>query len=249
MAWVESQSMSFTARHETGAADAAAAVLDDLEAFRLEMEDLFPTTPWGVSVVIHPRALELALANPWLPLARMVAAPASRRYLAGWFAAREIHVLAPQALDARASGVPGSREALRLSPRHEYAHVVVGANNPDLPPPFNLRSFRRYLRWAWLCEGAATYLAGQTGFLRPAIARRLREGPAPSFPPSASDASLLGGTVFGLLAQGGGVEACVALASTLDPCGPEAALERAFARTREEVERDWRAYLSTFVSV
>ncbi len=109
---------------------------------------------------MHARPLALAMAHPWLPLARLVAAPASRRYFAGWFAEHEIHVLAPAALERRASAVPGSREALLLTPRHEYSHLVLAANNPDLPPPFSISHFRRYVRWAWLCEGGAAWLAG-----------------------------------------------------------------------------------------
>ena len=107
--------------------------------------------PDEVGVVLHPRPAALALAHPWLPLARRAAAPAARRYYAGWFGEFEIHVLAPPALEKRASGVPGSREALLLTPQHEYAHLVVGANNPDLPPPLSWSTFRRYVRWAWLC--------------------------------------------------------------------------------------------------
>src|SRR5919204_4215975 len=134
--WVESHSLSFAARHEDAQAGDAAAVLDALESFRADLEELFERTPYEVAVVIHPRPLMLALAHPWLPLARMVAAPASRRYFAGWFTTHEIHVLAPEALERRASSVPGSREALLLSPQHEYSHLVLGANNPELPPPF-----------------------------------------------------------------------------------------------------------------
>jgi hypothetical protein len=244
MAWVETQSISFAARHETSDAEAAHSLLERLEKFRAELDGTFDTTPWGISVVIHPSALQLNLAQPWLPLARLAAAPASRRYFAGWFSSGEIHVLSPEALRSRASRVPGSREALALSPMHEYAHLVVGANNAALPPPFNPGSFRRYVEWAWLCEGAATYFSGQTRHLRPAIVRRLREGGKASFPPSTRDAHLLGGTVFGLLAEGDSRAACVALASSLDPGGPRAALERAFARPVEEVEQDWRDYLA-----
>ena len=40
--------------------------------------------------------------------------------------------------------------------------------------------------------------------LRPAIARRLRERASPSFPPTARDAALLGGTVFDLLSRESG---------------------------------------------
>ena len=244
VAWVESQSPSFAARHESADADAVMALLDRLEEFRSEMEERFQTAPGDVSVVVHPGPLGLTLAHPWLPLARMVAAPAARRYMAGWFASGEVHVLAPAALEERASSVPGSREALELSPQHEYAHLVIGANNARLPPPFNPRSFRRYLRLAWLCEGAASWLSGQADLLRPAIARRLREGPEPEFPPRARDAQLLGGSVFSLLAGERGGEACVELASQPDPEGSSAALQRAFERPLREVERDWRAQLA-----
>ena len=154
--------------------------------------------------MLHPRAAALTLAHPWLPLARMVAAPASRRYFAGWFTEADIHVLSPPALERRASKVPGSREALLLSPLHEYSHLVIGANNPDLPPPFSPAAFRRYVRWAWLCEGGAVWLSGQTPYLRAAIVRRLREGGRPEFPPSARDAMLLGGTIFSMLEREAG---------------------------------------------
>jgi hypothetical protein len=154
-------------------------------------------------------------------------------------------VLAPDVLESRASAVTGSREALMLTPRHEYAHVVIGANNPALPPPFTPRTFARYLRWAWLCEGAATHLAGQTEHMRPAIARRLREGGKPAFPPTARDAPLLGGTVYSLLDEIAGEHACVMLASAaLHPGGARPAIERAFGMPWIEVEHRWRDRLA-----
>jgi hypothetical protein len=243
--WEESNSPSFSARHDSSQRAEAAAVLESLEKFREEVDGLFARAPGDIAVVLHPRAAALTLAHPWLPLARMVAAPASRRYFAGWFSREEIHVLAQGALERRASGVAGSREALLLTPHHEYAHLVVGANNPDFPPPFSPGSFRRYVRWAWLCEGAATHFSGQTPHLRPAIVRRLHEGPRPEFPPSARDAQLLGGTVFSLLEQEDGASAAVALASSRDDDGPRRAIEWAFGRRAAEVERDWRDYLAS----
>jgi hypothetical protein len=176
----------------------------------------------------------------------MVAAPASRRYFAGWFTEGDIHVLSPPALERRASKVPGSREALLLSPLHEYSHLVIGANNADLPPPFSPAAFRRYVRWAWLCEGGAVWLSGQTPYLRPAIVRRLREGGRPEFPPSASDAMLLGGTLFSMLEREDGPGAAAALAtSPLDEHGARAVLAEAFGRQVASVERDWRAELDS----
>jgi hypothetical protein len=244
VAWVESHSLSFSARHDSDQAEAAAAVLDGLEGFREELAPLFPTTPYEVAVVMHPRPLMLALAHPWLPLARALAAPAARRYYAGWFSSGEIHVLAPPALERRAANTAGSPEALLLTPRHEYAHLVLGANNPDLPPPFDPRTFRRYLRWAWLVEGAAAHLAGQTPHLRSAIVRRLREGGRPEFPPPARDALLLGGTVFSLLDTAAAVE--LALAPLSD--SPRQAIAGAFGRPFASVERDWRDQLESLRS-
>lgn len=245
MPWVETESPSFTARHEEADAGHVADLLDDLEAFREELGELFENTPGDVSVIVHPGPYALALAQPWLPLARFAAAPASRRYMAGWFSLSDMHVMSPAALEERASPVEGSRDALMLSPLHEYAHLVIGANNPALPPPFNPGSFRRYLRWAWLCEGAATQLAGQTPFLRAALARRLHEGDKPAFPPSPRDAPLLGGSVLDMLEEerGPGAVARLASARLSGEAGP--LIERAFERPLPEVERDWRARLSS----
>ena len=243
MAWVETTSLSFAARHDSDEADDAVRVLEELEHTREDLAGLFATTPGEVDVILHPQPLMLGLAQPWLPLARMAAAPASRRYLAGWFTTGAIHVLAPSALERRASGSPGSREALMLAPQHEYTHLVLGANNPDLPPRFTPATFRRYLRWAWLCEGAATWFAGQTPHLRPAIVRRLREEGRPDFPPTARDAPLLGGTLFSLLDEDRGVEATVALAETRLSTTERQAIEDAFGRPAASVERDWRELL------
>ncbi len=243
MPWVESFSPSFSARHESTQANDAARVLDDLEVFRSKLGRVYASTPGEVTVVIHPRPFALALAHPWLPVARRLSAPAARRYYAGWFSEGEIHVLAPDALRARASGGEGSAEALLLSPRHEYAHLVIGAHNPGLPPPFRPRSFTRYLRLAWLAEGGAAWLSGQVPHLRPAIARRLREGARPSFPPAPRDALILGGTVFSLLDEEAGPRAAVALARAIPAERPETALAHAFGRPLGEVSRDWRDYL------
>jgi len=250
VAWTETASLSFVARHESSEGDAAAALLEDLEAFRVEQEALFEEVPGEVAVVVHPRPLMLALAAPWLPLARMACAPAGRRYFAGWFASGEIHVLSPAALERRASAVPGSREALLRSPRHEYAHLVLGANTPSLPPPFSPSTFRRYLRLAWLCEGAATHLAGQVPHMRAAILRRMREGGRPAFPPPARDAVVLGGTVLSLLEREHGRDACLALTSSADPDDRgTGALTAAFGHPLDEVERLWRDYLGELTAI
>ena len=248
MPWVESHSPAFSARHDSSRSDEANRVLDQLEQFRVEVLELFERVPDEVAVVLHPRPIALTLAHPWLPLARLVAAPASRRYFAGWFAEGEIHVLGPEALERRASRVPGSREALLLSPQHEYSHLVIGVNHPGLPPPMSVANFRSYVRWAWLCEGAATWLAGQTPHLRPAIVRRLREGRRPDFPPAAADAMLLGATIFALLERLEGARAAAALATAPLDRGPRSVLAEAFGRNAASVERDWRAELDSLLA-
>ena len=239
MPWVETESLSFVARHESSQTGSVQRLLDDLERFRAELERRYEQVPGEIAVVVHPRPLMLSLAHPWLPAARMVSAPAGRRYFAGFFGLREIHVLAPPALEARASGVPGSREAMMLSPRHEYAHLTVGANNPSLPPPFTPGTFRRYVRMAWVSEGSATYLAGQVPHMRGAVARRLREGGRPSFPPAARDALVLGGTVFEFVAREAGAEAADALALSRTP-------EQALAALGPLTARGWEDYLAGF---
>jgi hypothetical protein len=93
-------------------------------------------------------------------------------------------------------------------------------------------------------EGAAQWLSGQTRHVRPAIARRLREGPAPAFPPSRADALLLGGSVFDLLEREEGLRACVTLARGPHPDGPQKALEVAFPRASRHTEAAWRAHLT-----
>ena len=249
MAWVESVSPSFRARHESEDAEDAERVLDQLEHTRDALGRHFPQTVGDIAVVMHGSEVALALAQPYLPLARLLTAPAARRYLVGWFGAKEVHVLAPRLLVRRASSVPGSRELLALAPAALYAQLVVGANNSDLPPPFSPASFSRYVRWAWLAQGAAQYFSGQTAHVRPAVARRLREGAAPGFPPGVRDAALLGGTVLDLLVREEGEAAAARLTSRLHPEGPEAALVEAFhGRSLAHTEGTWRTHLARLAS-
>ena len=83
MTWVETESLSFSARHDTGDTAYAQRTLDRLEDLRLRLEDRFEDVPGEVTVVIHTNPAWLALAHPFLPAARWSAAPAGRRYLAG----------------------------------------------------------------------------------------------------------------------------------------------------------------------
>ena len=177
----------------------------------------------------------------------MVAAPASRRYFAGWFTEADIHVLSPPALERRASKVAGSREALLLSPLHEYSHLVIGVNNPDLPPPFSPAAFRRYVRWAWLCEGAAVWLSGQTPLSAPRDRAAAPRGAAvrSSRRRRATRCSSAARSSRCSSASAGPGAAAALATSRLEDRGARGVLAEAFDRPLAAVERDWRAELDS----
>jgi hypothetical protein len=250
VAWVESASPSFRARHESTHADDADRVLHSLERTREYLAAYFPRTVEGISVVFHPSVASLSIARPGLPLRWIAASPAGRRYVAGcWAGPHEMHVLLPDALEARASTVPGSREMLDRAVPALYARRVIVENNPDLPRRLSPRRPGTALRWAWLLEGAARWFGGQTAHTRPAIARRLREGRRPAFPPGVRDAPLLGGTVIDLLVRERGEPAAAQLACRLHPHGPRGGLREAFGgRPVARTEEAWREHLGRLTS-
>jgi hypothetical protein len=245
VSWVETASPSFTARHASAQTDDAEAVLDALEIHRARLEELYSRLPQNVTVVLHDSWLQLALARPYLPIARRLASPAARRYIAGWFAPAEVHVLAPNQLRAVAGG-PDSLEALLLTPQRVYTMLVAGSDNPLLPPPVRLRTLSGMLRAPWLLEGIAQHLSGQVPLLRPALSIRLREGPV-RFPPSRRDAPLVAGVLFDLLARERGESACLRLAR--QPAkDPVEALHSAFGASTTELVSLWRAHLERIAS-
>ena len=235
--WIETDSEHFTARHSELDADGAAAVLAMLERAREALAPHLHELPDGVSVVLHGTTAQLHVAQPLLPFAVRLTAPASRRYIVGWPGRDAVHVLAPGALEERASAVAGSREMLLLAPAALYAQLAIRASNPRL-------GRGRRLRWAWLVLGAAQYLSGQTAHARPAVKRRLHEGPEPSFPPPLRDAHLLGGTVVDLLAREEGDTAVAGLVAVAGDAPPGETLVRAFhGRELKHTEAAWRQHL------
>jgi hypothetical protein len=138
---------------------------------------------------------------------------------------------------------------LALSAAALYTRRVIRHNNRDLQRVMGPIRVRRELRWAWLLDGAARWFSGQTDHARPAIARRLREGGRPSFPPGLRDAALLGGTVVDLLAREEGEQAAARFASRLHPGGPSAAIADAFGgRAVVHTEGAWRSHLARLAS-
>jgi hypothetical protein len=239
--WLETASDTFVARHDERDAPDVERVLGQLEHARTRLDERFPRRLGELAVVVHGSAAQLDAAEPWLPLQRRLTAPAGRRYLVGWAAERELHVLSPRLLAQRASNVEGSLELLMLAPSGLLARRALAARHPGFPPPLGPRRLERWMRWAWFVEGAAQWLSGQTRHVRPAVTRRLREGPAPEFPPGRADALLLGGTVFDLVAREDGDRAAVAMTRA----GPRDALAHAFGgRRARHTEAAWRSHIT-----
>lgn len=242
MSWEETASDHFTARHDS--ADAAGArdvlrLLEDTRALLGERFRVLPPDP--VDVVLHPSQAQLDLAQPLLPLLVRAQPAAARRYVVGRVSGDTIHVLAPSALRERRTRVDGSEELLRLGPAALYARLVVCTANP------RLRGLRAR-RWAWLAAGAAEYFSGRTRHARAIVARRLREGPPPSFPPSPRDAGLLGGTVVDLVAREEGGDAAVAFVRYAKGTPEEALAEVFRGRSLAHTEAAWRAHLARWTS-
>jgi hypothetical protein len=240
VSWAETASETFVARHDERDGEDAERVLAQLEYARERLERRLEVELGEIAVVLHGSPAQLDAAQPWLPLQRRLTAPAARRYVVGWAAERELHVLSPRLLASRASNVEGSLEMLMLAPSALLARQALAQRHPGFPPPLGPLRLRRWMREALFVEGAAQWLSGQTRHVRPAVARRLREGRPPQFPPGRVDALLLGGTVFDLVAREEGDRAAVAVARS----GPDRALEQAFGgRRTRHTEAAWRSHL------
>jgi len=236
MAWLETASEFFVARHDERDTAEAARVLAQLDYARPRLERLLEVDAPDLEVVLHPSSAQLDAAQPRVPVQRALTAPAARRYVVGAATDTELHVLSPRVLAQRASNVEGSLELLMLAPTALLAKRL-------LAPP-RRRLLARDGATAWRLEGAAQFFSGQTRHVRPAVALRLHERPKPAFPPARRDALLLGGTVFDLLAREEGERACVELARA-GATDLAQALERAFhGRPLRQTEQAWRSHLT-----
>lgn len=239
--WSETASETFVARHDERDAADAERVLAQLEHARAHLEARLEVELGELDVVLHGTQAQLDAAQPWITLQRRLTAPAARRYVVGWAAERELHVLSPRVLAQRASNVEGSLELLMLAPAGLLARRAVALRQPGFPPPVGPRRLSRWMRHAWYVEGAAQWLSGQTAHVRPAVARRLREGSPPSFPPGRADALLLGGTVIDLLAREEGDRAAVAAIRE----GPQRVLEALGGSRRDRhTAAAWRSHVT-----
>src|SRR3954467_7820658 len=67
MSWVETESLSFTARHDSDDSSYAERTLDRLEHLRLRPEDRVELIPEEVTIVVHTNPLWLTAAPPFPP--------------------------------------------------------------------------------------------------------------------------------------------------------------------------------------
>ena len=181
MGWTETRSRPFAARHEEEDTDDVEALLDTLEDFRLELADTRAAARRGHADRPRERPYQLTLAQPWLPLARMFAAP-GRAPLPGRLvlSSREPPRLGAEALEERVQ-VAGSREALRRHPARKHAPGdrreqpgLATAVHPGSPSVATCAPAGRV---------AASFFMVQPTHLRRQLLRRLREGLKPSFRP------------------------------------------------------------------
>ena len=244
--WTETRSPSFAARHveqrrRRTSSRCSPRSRASRDAPRTRWSRACPrTSSWSST-----RApASLALAQPAVPLLRRLTAPAARRYVAGWPDGRARSTCSRRGCSRSGPRTsPGSREMLLLDAR--------GAAAPSSRSPRATRRCRRRcaragcaalaaagrgLRWA-----PGSGCPGQTAHARPAIARRLREGRRPAFPPGLRDAWLLGGSVARPARARGG-RAAPRVRFALDADGDPRA--RAGARLRRALARAQRGRLA-----
>ncbi len=207
-------------------------------AARLEAHGL--VLPAHPTIVFHPTAVSLGLAQPAFLLAQSLTESVGRRYLASWSSGSTLHLIAPRRLMRGTEGHISMREALERAPACGLAHLALGHLNPGL----SLQRALRRRQWLWLAWGAGQTLVGQVPMLASTIAVRRRERRALTIPPPGRDAIVLGGSLVELVLRERGLTGLVALLRDPLPPSPQAWINRALSGLGP-TERDvrWRMLL------
>ena len=176
-------------------------------------------------------ALQLALAQPYLPVARRLASPAGAPLHGRLVRAGEVHVLAPR-VPARARRRAGLARGADADARSASTRCSSsGSNNPLLPPPVPPPdAVPACCASPWLLEGIAQFLSGQVPLLRAGDRDPPARGRACASRPSRATRRSLAGALFDLLARERGEQACVRLARQPRRRTRRSALESAFER-------------------
>ena len=244
MAWVETTSLSFTARHEAGQADDAVAVLEALEAHRGRARGAVPAAP-RQRHGRPPRLAAAARAGAALPSARAAArlaggAPVHGRLVRGRRGPR-----ARARVPARASRRAGLA-------RGAAAHAAAGLHDARRGHQQSGCCRRRSgprtraaccARRGWPRERPSTS-PDRCRSCAPRSPSGLRAGPGPPSRRAPRDAGILAGALFDLLARERGPQACVRLArQTLGARLQSGARSRLRAAARRRSAQRFRAHL------
>ncbi|MDQ8047042.1 MAG: hypothetical protein REI11_20720, partial [Patulibacter sp.] len=236
----ESSSNLFRVRFDDDHRTEVEEVVHVLETVAARLEAHGLVLPQHPTIVVHPTAFSLGLAQPAFIAAQSMTESNGRRYLASWASGSTLHLIAPSRLSRGTEGHISMREALDRAPACGLAHLALGHANPGL----SLQRALRRRQWFWLAWGAGQTLVGQVPMLASSIAVRRRERRALTITPAARDAVVLGGSLVELVLRERGLTGLVALLRDPLPPSPQAWVNRALSRLGS-TERDvrWRMLL------
>ncbi len=133
---------------------------------------------------------------------------------------------------------------LALTPASLYARWVIAAGNRELQAAGATQRLWLGQHWAWLLEGAARWLSGETGYSRSVVGSYMRDARRPHFPTARRGRADPGRTLIELLAERRGEAGVARLVGRLHSGGAQTALRIAFGEEAlMNVEMEWRSRL------
>ncbi|MBO9531940.1 MAG: hypothetical protein J7513_03085 [Solirubrobacteraceae bacterium] len=214
--WTESTSNLFRVRFDDDSRTEVEELVHVLETVAARLEAHGLVLPPHPTVVVHPTAFSLALAQPAYVAALALTETHGRKYMASWASGSTLHLIAPDRLARGTEGHISLRDAMDRAPAAGLAHLAIGHANPAL----SLQKALRRRDWFWLAWGAGQTLVGQVPMLASVIALRRKERRAIHLPPPMRDAVVMGGSLVELVLRDRGLTALVHLLR--DPLPPSA---------------------------
>jgi hypothetical protein len=238
--WTESTSNLFRVRFDDDSRTEVEELVHVLETVATRLEAHGLVLPPHPTVVVHPTAFSLALAQPAYVAALALTETHGRKYLASWAAGSTLHLVAPHRLARGTEGHITLSDAMERAPACGLAHLAIGHANPAL----SLQRALRGRQWFWLAWGAGQTLVGQVPMLASVIALRRKERRHLQITPPMRDAVVLGGSLVELALRERGLTALVHLLRDPLPPSPDGWIGRALPGLGS-TERDvrWRMLL------
>jgi hypothetical protein len=215
--WTESTSNLFRVRFDDDSRTEVEELVHVLETYAARLEAHGLVLPPHPTVVVHPTAMSLALAQPAYLAAIAMTETHGRKYLASWASGHTLHLVAPHRLMRGTESHITLRDAMERAPACGLAHLALGHANPGL----TLQRALRRRAWFWLAWGAGQTLVGQVPMLASVIALRRKERRALSLTPPMRDAVVLGGSIVELVLRQRGLTGLVHLLREPLPPSPE----------------------------